>query len=63
MIIIIKNLEWVTISENNKHSKNIYINMLDDNKNINKTFESYTSVYNYLNKKNTGCIPKQIKKK
>jgi hypothetical protein len=57
-----KNLEWVSIAKNNQHSKNISINMLDNHKNIIKTFESYTSAYNYLNKKNTGCIPKQIKR-
>jgi len=54
-----KNLEWVSIAKNNQHSKNISINMLDDNKNIIKTFDSYTLAYKYLNKKNTSCIQKQ----
>lgn len=48
-----KNLEWVNIKKNNQHSKNIKINMLDDNKNIVKTFSSYTEAHIYINNKNT----------
>jgi hypothetical protein len=44
-----KNLEWVDIKKNNQHSKNISINMLDDNKNIIKSFSSYTEAFKYLN--------------
>ena len=57
-----KNLEWVDIKKNNQHSKNISINMLDDNKNIIKSFSSYTEAFKYLKLKHSGCIKKQIDK-
>lgn len=57
-----KNLEWVDIKKNNQHSKNISINMLDDNKNIIKSFSSYTEAFKYLNLKYSGCIKKQMDK-
>lgn len=57
-----KNLEWVSIDKNNKHSKNTSISMLDEKKKIIKTFVSHTEAYKYLNKKYTGNIQKQIKK-
>lgn len=57
-----KNLEWVNIEKNNQHSKNISINMLDDNKNIIKTFSSYTNAYKYLKLEYSGGIQKQMKK-
>lgn len=57
-----KNLEWVSIKKNNQHSKNISINMLDDNKKIIKIFNSYTDAYKYFNKNYTGFINNQIDK-
>ena len=57
-----KNLEWVSVKKNNQHSKNISINMLDDNKNIIKTFSSYTEAFKYLKLKHTGCIKTQMDK-
>jgi len=57
-----KNLEWVSVKKNNNHSKNISINMLDDNKNIIKTFSSYTDAFKYLKLKHTGCIKTQMDK-
>jgi len=57
-----KNLEWVSAKKNNQHSKNISINMLDDNKNIIKTFSSYTEAFKYLKLKHTGCIKTQMDK-
>jgi hypothetical protein len=57
-----ENLEWCSVKKNNQHSKNISINMLDDNKNIIKTFSSYTEANKYLNLKNTGCIKIQMDK-
>ena len=40
-----QNLEWVSIKKNNQHSKNISINMLDDNKNVIKTFSDKTDLW------------------
>ena len=57
-----KNLEWVNVKKNNQHSKNISINMLDDNKNIIKIFSSYTEAYKYLKIEYSGGIQKQMKK-
>jgi hypothetical protein len=57
-----KNLEWVNVEKNNQHSKNISINMLDDNKNIIKTFNSYTDAFKYINKPYCGGINISIKK-
>lgn len=57
-----KNLEWVSVKKNNQHSKNIVVNMLDDNKNIIKTFLSYTDAYKYLKIEYSGSIQKQMKK-
>ena len=57
-----KNLEWVTIDKNNKHSKNKKINMLDNNKKIIKQFESLTEAHKYFNLKHQGCISSQTKK-
>ena len=36
--------------------------MLDDDKNIIKSFSSYTEVFKYLKLKYPGCIKKQIDK-
>ena len=36
--------------------------MLDDNKNIIKSFSSYTGAFKYLKLKHSGCIKKQIDK-
>ena len=57
-----KNLEWVNVKKNNQHSKNIAINMLDDNKNIIKKFSSYTDAYKFLKLEHSGGIQKQMKK-
>jgi hypothetical protein len=57
-----KNLEWCTVKKNNRHSKCIKINMLDDNKNIIKAFPSYTKAYHFLKLKNSGCIKTQMDK-
>ena len=57
-----KNLEWVSVKKNNQHSKNISINMLDENKNIIKTFTSYTEAFKYLKLKHSGCIKTQMDK-
>jgi hypothetical protein len=57
-----KNLEWVSIKKNNQHSKNISVNMLDDDKNIIKTFSSYTEACKYLKLKHSGCIKTQMDK-
>lgn len=57
-----KNLEWVNVKQNNRHSKNISVNMLDDNKNIIKTFSSYTEAHKYFGLKHAGCISSQTKK-
>lgn len=56
-----KNLEWVSVEKNNQHSKNISINMLDDNKSIIKTFNSYTDAFKYIGKQYCGDISKAIK--
>jgi hypothetical protein len=57
-----KNLEWTSIKKNNQHSKNISINMLDDDKNIIKSFSSYTEAFKYLKLKHSGCIKTQMDK-
>lgn len=57
-----KNLEWTSIKKNNQHSKNISINMLDDDKNIIKSFSSYTKAFKYLKLKHSGCIKTQMDK-
>jgi hypothetical protein len=56
-----KNLEWVTIKKNNQHSKNKKISMLNDSNKVINTFDSITHAYNFLNKKYSGNIQKQIK--
>ena len=57
-----KNLEWISVEKNNQHSKNISINMLDDNKNTIKTFNSYTNAFKHINKPYCGGINISIKK-
>lgn len=58
-----KNLEYISIAKNNQHSKNIRINMLDENKNIIKTFSSYTECYKYFGKNPTNSnIQYQMRK-
>lgn len=56
-----KNLEWVTIKKNNQHSKNKKIAMLNDSNKVINTFDSITHAYDFLNKKYSGNIQKQIK--
>ena len=36
--------------------------MLDDNKNVIKTFYSYTEAFKHLKLKHSGCIKKQMDK-
>ena len=52
----------MSVKKNNQHSKNIVVNMLDNNKNIIKTFLSYTDAYKYLKIEYSGSIQKQMKK-